>query len=507
MHNSNKLETLFARRIKHTTMNKRIIHFIFLSLFSIAAMAQNGIAIKTGPFTSFEISQPLDVYIHQSDSSYIELKGSGVDADKVRITNVNGNLIIEVSGSANINSKIHIYTKKYTGITMGSASDLHTIGQLNGDELMVDASGASDGNLSIDYSKVTVSLSGASDLSIYGRADELIVDVSGASDFDSYGAKNTNTTIIASGSSDVSVNPDSNLIAEITGASELHFKKEPAHKVINSSGSSEYGQKSNSGEGVEFNDMSVYENGDTVKIDLGDGKREIVIIDGEEGVRIKSKRCRVQRFKGNWAGLELGVNGYMTPEGGINMPTGFEFLELKYEKSTNFNINFFQQSFNLAGNKLGLVTGLGIRWNNYRFANNVILSGDSSEIYGYPDTDPTRSYTKSKLTASYLMLPLLLEFQTNSHHRSNSFHIGLGVIGGVKMGSHTKQVYTTTGGGKQKQKTKDSFHLQPFILDATARVGWGPINLFATYSLIDMFREDRGPALRPFSVGIILPFT
>ena len=105
------------------------------------------------------------------------------------------------------------------------------------------------------------------------------------------------------------------------------------------------------------------------------------------------------------------------------------------------------------------------------------------------------------------MLPLLLEYQTNSHHRANSFHIGIGVIGGIRLGSHTKQEYTTTGGGKQKQKIKDSFHLQPFILDATARIGWGPINLFATYSLISMFRQDRGPELRPFTLGLILPFT
>jgi len=108
-------------------------------------MAQNGVIIKTGPFTSFEISQPLDVYIHQSDSSYIELKGSDVDANKVSTNINNEHLIIEVSGSANINSKIHIYTKEYTGITMGSASDRHTIGQLKGDELKVNASGASDG--------------------------------------------------------------------------------------------------------------------------------------------------------------------------------------------------------------------------------------------------------------------------------------------------------------------------------------------------------------------------
>ena len=487
-------------------MNTRIITIVFISLFSFSAMAQNNI-INTGDFTSFEINQPLDVYLHQSDSSYVELKGSEVNLSKVKIENENGHLNIDVDGAGNINSKVHLYSKEYTNIRIASASSLHTIGQIKGEKLKIEASGASDSKLSIDYDDVVVVLSGASDMDVYGRANNLDIKVSGASDFDSYGAKNTNTTVRASGSSDVNVNPDSNLVAELSGASDLRYKNEPAHKTINSNSSSDYGQASNSGDRVEFNDMSVSEDGDTVRIDLGNGKREIVIIDGEDGVKIKSKRSCKKKFKGNWAGVELGVNGYMTPSGSINMPSEYEFLELKYENSRNFNLNFMQQSFNIIGNNFGFVTGMGFRWVNYRFSNNVILTGDSTQIYGYHDATADRSYSKSKLTAWYLMVPMIFEFQTNAHHRANSFHIGVGVIGGLRLGSHTKQVFTTYGGGNQKQKTRDAFHLQPFVLDATARIGWGPINLFATYSLIDMFRQDRGPELRPFTVGIILPFT
>jgi hypothetical protein len=489
-------------------MKTIILNISLLFLFSFSTYAQSQVTLKTGEFTGFEISQPVDVYVHQSDSCYLQLKGDNIEANKIKLDNINGILIIEVKGSSNINSQVHVFIKQLEHIQLSGASELHTIGQLKGNSLELILSGASDAKLNLNYYNLNSVQSGASDASVYGKVDSMDIRISGASDFDSYGTKNIFTNVVASGSSDASVNPDSILIAKLTGASELSFKKEPAFKLINSNESSEYGQKTNSGEGVALNNMSLYEDGDTIRIDLGSGKRKIVIVDGNEGVRIKTKRCNIRRFKGNWAGLELGVNGYLTPEGSLNMPKGYEFLELKYEKSTNFNINFFQQSFNLINNHFGLVTGMGIKWVNYRFSNSVILSGDSAQIYGYKDTDPTRNYTKSKLTASYLMIPVLFEYQTNSHHRSNSFHISLGVIGGLRMGSHSKQVYyNVDGGGKQKQKGKDSFHLQPFVLDATARIGWGPINLFATYSLIDMFREDRGPELRPFTIGVILPFT
>ncbi len=486
---------------------KKIYLSLITIILSLNLIAQDKAIIKTTDFTKIRISQPLDIYLHQSDSSYIMLLGKNIDSKKIELHYKDESLNISVHGSSNINSKIHIYSKSFTGISISSASDLHTVGQLKGENLSLSLSGASDANINLDYKTIFVKLSGASDLSLSGQVDTMVLLISGASDFDSYGTKNTYTFVQASGSSDINVNPDSNLVAKIGGASELRYKSEPAHKSINASGSSEYGQKSNSKDIVEYNNMSVEEDGDTTRIYLGNGRTKIIIIDGEDGVSIRSQRKPRLRFRGNWVGLELGVNGYLTPEGSLNLPKEYEFLELKYEKSTNFNINFFQQSVSLAGNHFGLVTGLGFRWNNYRFTNNIVLVPDSDAIYGYRDTDSLRSYSKSKLTVWYLTLPVILEFQTNSNHNTKSFHIGVGVIGGLRMRTHTKQKYTSTGGGEHKPKTYDDFHLQPFTLDATVRVGWGPINLYGTYSIIEMFRKDQGPKLHPFMVGIILPFT
>jgi hypothetical protein len=55
-----------------------------------------------------------------------------------------------------------------------------------------------------------------------------------------------------------------------------------------------------------------------------------------------------------------------------------------------------------------------------------------------------------------------------------------------------------------KTHTYDDFHLQPFKVDASLRIGWGFINLFATYNLLPMFRQDKGPDLHQFAAGITL---
>ena len=62
--------------------------------------------------------------------------------------------------------------------------------------------------------------------------------------------------------------------------------------------------------------------------------------------------------------------------------------------------------------------------------------------------------------------------------------------------------WTRTSPNYNKTKSHDDYHLQPFKADATFRIGWGYVNLFATYNLVQMFRLDKGPELHQFAAGI-----
>ena len=83
--------------------------------------------------------------------------------------------------------------------------------------------------------------------------------------------------------------------------------------------------------------------------------------------------------------------------------------------------------------------------------------------------------------------------------KSNSFHISGGVVGAVKIGSHSKIVYDGN-----KSKDRSDFYINPFKVDAIAKIGWGVINLYGTYSLTEMFRNNKGPVAYPFEIGITL---
>ncbi len=226
----------------------------------------------------------------------------------------------------------------------------------------------------------------------------------------------------------------------------------------------------------------------------------------DEDMKFKKEKPR-NKFEGNWGGIELGINNY---EGDTH-----DFMDLNTGKSFNWNINMFEQSFGLFSRHVGLVTGIGFEFNNYRFDNgNSIEKDDDGNIVGL-DFGPTYNIDKSKLTTIYLICPLLLEFQIPvSNDKDKNIHISGGVVGGIKAGSYTKVKYSDNG-KPGKNKTKDDFNLAPYRYGVTARIGYGDLNLFATYYLTPMFEKSddvtlygkfKGPELNPFTIGLAFPF-
>jgi hypothetical protein len=162
-----------------------------------------------------------------------------------------------------------------------------------------------------------------------------------------------------------------------------------------------------------------------------------------------------------------------------------------------------EKDFRFAHGKMQFVTGLGFSFNSFALKNKTTLNADSS-FTGYK-YDSLASFSKNKLKESFITVPLLLELNT-SHRDSRNFHIAAGVIGGLKLGSRTKQFYSEDG-HEFHQIRKDDYNLYPFKLDATVRVGYGQFTMFATYSLTPLFQEGKGPQLYPFTLGIrIIPF-
>ncbi len=245
---------------------------------------------------------------------------------------------------------------------------------------------------------------------------------------------------------------------------------------------------------------------DTVVITYDESKTEVpyeiqlndkIIVFADDDLYYRESP-RKKLFKIHWAGVELGFNGYINDNFQYSLDSKYDFLELKNTKSTNFNWNIFDLGFNIAKQKLGFGFGLGLQWNNYRFSNNVVLTPDSTGINGYKDD--TKNAEKSKLMVLWMRVPLLLEF-----HNRQDFYIAAGPVFGVRLSSHSKQVYYEED-SKKKPKSYDDFYLAPIKVDGEVRMGYKNIGFFATYSFTEMYKNGDGPVLHPYTIGISLVF-
>lgn len=231
-----------------------------------------------------------------------------------------------------------------------------------------------------------------------------------------------------------------------------------------------------------------------------------------------------KRYNGHWAGVELGISGYVTPDFNMNFNPAYPYMNMNTARSLTVNLNPFEINANLCRNHIGFTTGLGLQISNYYFTNNYVMLKDSTALVAYQVQDSYGnpvSIPVNKMVVSYLNLPLLFEYQTNPFRRTSSFHVTLGVIAGVRIGSYTKQIYRDKentyylidNNGKRVAsyevdhhlvRDRGAYHLAPFKLDAAFRIGWSHVNLFATYSITQMFQKNQGPELYPWTVGITL---
>ncbi|MBN1199373.1 MAG: outer membrane beta-barrel protein [Bacteroidales bacterium] len=234
--------------------------------------------------------------------------------------------------------------------------------------------------------------------------------------------------------------------------------------------------------------------------------------------------CKKGKYNGHWAGVDFGWNGYVNKDFNMDFGPGNDYLNLNTARSLMINLNPLELNVNIAKNKFGFTSGLGFSLNNYYFSDSYTLIGDSSTLVAFNTIDDkghSVGMKVNKLFVSYITIPLLFEYQTNARHRLNSFHIAVGVIGGLRLQTYQKQrlyqwqdtYFLADDNGKKIAsfyadspviRNHDPYHLNPFKLDATVRVGWSFLNLFATYSLTPMYQKNKGPVLYPWTVGITL---
>lgn len=168
-------------------------------------------------------------------------------------------------------------------------------------------------------------------------------------------------------------------------------------------------------------------------------------------------------------------------------------------KSSVFNMNLFSYKFKLIDQYLGLATGYGFNFTNTEFNAPYTLQHTDNSVSAVLDT--MQSFKRNALYGVYFTVPVMFEI-TNKGSFKDAFYLNFGVVAGARIYSHQRQTGSYENGDKFEWVTKSKFNLNPFMLDATVRLGYGHFGVFANYALLSTFKKDMTAAIYPMRFGV-----
>jgi len=189
--------------------------------------------------------------------------------------------------------------------------------------------------------------------------------------------------------------------------------------------------------------------------------------------------------------LQFGYTGWMNKPDSVKMG-GFGHV---------FNL-YLCYDFPIAKSNFSFAAGIGVSTSAVYFKNQINIVNDTGNLATVRFLD-TNGYKKDKLTTAYLQAPFELRFFGNKENRNKGFKAAIGLQIGTMMGAHNKYVYTIPGTNtKAVEKVSTRRFMNTWEFQGTARLGWGNFTLFGSYNLTSLYKENYGPQVVPFALGI-----
>jgi hypothetical protein len=161
------------------------------------------------------------------------------------------------------------------------------------------------------------------------------------------------------------------------------------------------------------------------------------------------------------------------------------------------------QRLKLGDPHFNLKYGVGLELNNYRYKSSVSYKENGFVPYtaGTQTNAPfifrdSVSFTKNKLAADYLTVPLMLNFASNPESKNKGISLSAGVSAGYLYSQRNKQ----RSGERGKDRNKGDYDLNRFKLSYVGELGIGGIRFYGSYSPSSFY--DHSLDMRPYNIGI-----
>ena len=122
--------------------------------------------------------------------------------------------------------------------------------------------------------------------------------------------------------------------------------------------------------------------------------------------------------------------------------------------------------------------------------------------------DSTNHFKKYKVSESFLEVPLEFRYSSNPENSAKSWKLAVGLKGGTLINAHTKgktlqdKNNNTINSYTEKELSKKFFNTTRIV--GTARIGYGILSLYGSYSLNNVLKDVAGAPMKLYEIGISL---
>ncbi|RYD59496.1 MAG: hypothetical protein EOP56_01130 [Sphingobacteriales bacterium] len=234
----------------------------------------------------------------------------------------------------------------------------------------------------------------------------------------------------------------------------------------------------------------------------------IVISPDEVGIEKTDEKKEEKTFEMEYVMFDLGINSihdktdYTSTEAKNflkveNTAKNQYLFSQRTAKAVNVNIWPVMAKWRVAkgkNQKVYLSSGLGLQIYNFRFNKNISYVSEPNPGVIMDSIN----FSKNKLGITYLSVPLMATFKTRVSSKTWLVY-GVGVTGGYRIDSWTKQKSTERG----KDKNHDKFNFADFNTCLTAEIGLsGYFRLYGSYQVTAL--HENALDQHPFAIGIRL---
>jgi len=178
--------------------------------------------------------------------------------------------------------------------------------------------------------------------------------------------------------------------------------------------------------------------------------------------------------------------------------------------SRHFNIYFMLDKPFKTNPRMSVAYGVGIGSSNIFFNRMLVDLKNTGAVLPFRRADSTDHFNKYKLTTVYAEAPIELRYSSNPNSPSSSFKFALGAKIGTMLKAFTKgknfqnKNEQTIYGNKYIVKESEKKFFNSTKLAVTARAGYGIVSVHAGYFVTTLLKENAGPEIRPWSLGITI---